>query len=716
MCTTFASNYSSNNTQLETSSNPMHQVTMLERQTLSYVGNCSTVIPNALFQSDGIKIYDSNCDEVPTAQENFMENISSCDSEVLSKEINTLKETLSNNVKEKESLSKTLTVFKTESKEKESKYIDKEIVLEKQNKELENIIFKMHRSTQAMHMLTKPQVFYDDTHKQALGYQNPFYLKKAQRIKPTLYDGSVIAKEHAMISLNNQKEDFGKRFVTQQKLSAEQAFWLKHSNYNPDTSVKSHTPVRNESPSELPKCSVDKNTFKIEKKELKLENERLLEHIICQDVVNIVMHADVKFDNVLPMPNTFLDDNIALDIMKMENDRLMELLVSQDLVHTVVNSLAVINDYQSMEISYIKQYEKNLKLAAELSQMNELSKTCSKLEQRNYIRITKENIDTLRDIVEQARISNHLDNALAYAFMYMKQIQELLVYVSDTCPDSLLKSEKVVAVTPMNKARNVTFAKISATLENNTQTRVDLHKTQTTNRPLVPSTSVHSSTNASGSIPRSTIKNTRIMRPLISNQKYQSVEAHTRNAKPSLNKENSLSRSVCSTCKKCLFDSNHDLCVVNYLSDVNACARAKSVKSIKKNEWKPIGKMFTNVGYKWVPTRRTFTLVGNNCPLTRFTSTKIVPPRKPIKSNVIKNIKPSSATQWRPRETKHVSSSSEPRIAEARTTNHLEPNKNKGSNVSISPCSYSVQCSSGLAPQGHMASADNSSGLAPHRK
>ncbi|GJS81687.1 hypothetical protein Tco_0748228 [Tanacetum coccineum] len=45
------------------------------------------------------------------------------------REIDTLKETLSNNVKENESLSKTLNVFKTESKEKESKYIDKEIPL-----------------------------------------------------------------------------------------------------------------------------------------------------------------------------------------------------------------------------------------------------------------------------------------------------------------------------------------------------------------------------------------------------------------------------------------------------------------------------------------------------------------------------------------------------------------------------------------------------------
>ncbi|GJU71342.1 retrovirus-related pol polyprotein from transposon TNT 1-94 [Tanacetum coccineum] len=96
-------------------------------------------------------------------------------------EIDTLKETLSNQVKEKESLSTTLTVFKIESKEKESKYIDKEIVLEKQNKELENII--------------------------SIGYQNPFNLRKAQRIKPTLYDGSVIAKEeHVVIFVIDDEE------------------------------------------------------------------------------------------------------------------------------------------------------------------------------------------------------------------------------------------------------------------------------------------------------------------------------------------------------------------------------------------------------------------------------------------------------------------------------------------------------------------------------
>nr|GEZ58739.1 hypothetical protein [Tanacetum cinerariifolium] len=142
-----------------------------------------------------------------------------------------------------------------------------------------------------MHMLTKPHVFYDETHKQDLGYQNPFHLKKAQRIQPTLYDGSVIAKEHVVIfvlddeetlvlkeesrlkildkqndpisiekkikislidysKLNKIKEDFGKRFVNKKELSAEQAFWLKHSSLY-ETPITSHTPVRIEAPSEL---------------------------------------------------------------------------------------------------------------------------------------------------------------------------------------------------------------------------------------------------------------------------------------------------------------------------------------------------------------------------------------------------------------------------------------------------------------------------------
>ncbi|GJR75274.1 hypothetical protein Tco_0087639 [Tanacetum coccineum] len=95
------------------------------------------------------------------------------------KEINYHKQTLSEQSKENELLTKIFNVLKNESKEKEAKNIDKELSLEKKVKELDNIICKMGQSTQTVHMLMKPQVLHDNNLKQALGFQNPFYLKKA---------------------------------------------------------------------------------------------------------------------------------------------------------------------------------------------------------------------------------------------------------------------------------------------------------------------------------------------------------------------------------------------------------------------------------------------------------------------------------------------------------------------------------------------------------
>ncbi|GJZ67233.1 hypothetical protein Tco_0630473 [Tanacetum coccineum] len=117
----------------------------------------------------------------------------------LTEQVDSLEQNLSKQINEKECLLQTFTVFKSESKEKKDKYMENEIDLEKKIKELDNILFKVGQSAQTVHMLTKPQSFYDNIHKQALGYQNPFYLRKAQRIKPTLYDGIVISDKHVVM-------------------------------------------------------------------------------------------------------------------------------------------------------------------------------------------------------------------------------------------------------------------------------------------------------------------------------------------------------------------------------------------------------------------------------------------------------------------------------------------------------------------------------------
>ncbi|GKE60608.1 hypothetical protein Tco_1510975 [Tanacetum coccineum] len=72
------------------------------------------------------------------------------------KEIDTLKYILSKHEKENASLITKNDALKKQSKEKEDKYIQETIDLEKQNKELENIVYEVGQSTQTMHMLTKP--------------------------------------------------------------------------------------------------------------------------------------------------------------------------------------------------------------------------------------------------------------------------------------------------------------------------------------------------------------------------------------------------------------------------------------------------------------------------------------------------------------------------------------------------------------------------------
>nr|GEU39996.1 copia protein [Tanacetum cinerariifolium] len=64
-------------------------------------------------------------------------------------------------------------------------------------------------------------------------------------------------------------------------------------------------------------------------------------------------------------------------------------------------------------------------------------------------------VDILWGIVEQAKAKQPLANALDFACKHAKRIQELLVYVRDTCPIANKPSEKLVVVTPMNKVKKV---------------------------------------------------------------------------------------------------------------------------------------------------------------------------------------------------------------------------------------------------------------------
>nr|GEW25920.1 putative reverse transcriptase domain-containing protein [Tanacetum cinerariifolium] len=161
-------------------------------------------------------------------------------------------------------------------RKKESRNIDRKLALEKQVKELNNIVFKRSQSAQTVHMLTKPQVFYNHSTRQALGFQNLFYLKKAHQLKPKLYDGRIIEKSDAVVIPDTEEtlmlaEESRSRMIEKQKnpkmtekkteLSAKQAFWSQYSVQTDEPNLSATTTIV-EVPKELPKVSMVNSCLK----------------------------------------------------------------------------------------------------------------------------------------------------------------------------------------------------------------------------------------------------------------------------------------------------------------------------------------------------------------------------------------------------------------------------------------------------------------------
>ncbi|GJY71449.1 retrovirus-related pol polyprotein from transposon TNT 1-94 [Tanacetum coccineum] len=261
----------------------------------------------------------------------------------------------------------------------------------------------------------------------------------------------------------------------------------------------------------------------------------------------------------------------------------------------------------------------------------------------NYISHLKESVETVREIVEEARVVKPLDNALNYACQYTKLSQELLEYVIGTCPKSFNERDNKAPSTPVTRKKQVTFNDKPGTSSSNTQKHEVHQKVQQTNVPVIHSTGVNTSTEASGSKPRSNTKKNRILPAKTENKKK--VEDHPRTNKSVWTKVNRVdssisskrvvinsdSESVCKTCNKCLNSANHKMCVVNILNSVNATPTVKIVLNKGKQIWKPkgklsdnslnktkqvwkaTGKLFANVGYQWRSTRKKVALGKLNC-------------------------------------------------------------------------------------------------------
>nr|GEU49633.1 retrotransposon protein, putative, Ty1-copia subclass [Tanacetum cinerariifolium] len=562
-------------------------------------------------ETEDLDTYDSECDDLSNAQAVLMDNISNYGSDIISEimrypviaisfyilnifkkhnsrekmidsqiddmikeklalkeKVDSLEQNLSKQITKKECLLETFNVFKNKSKEKENKYMETKIDLEQKIKELNNIIFKVGQSAQTMHMLTKPQSFYDNVHKQSIEESRSKMSEKAK-------DPKVIAKKisHQPIDyekLNRLTDDFRKRFTPQQELSAEQALWLRISNPTIESFLP---PVRVEVPSELPKVSLLNESLKKLKVQLtqldSVVKKRTTPNALIEDLLNEITEVKIVFDQMEAAVQQSSVNKQCLEItnkeLLLENDRLSQQIMSQDIVSTVMNlSMQLKQEVFQNDESCVCQnapempeYFKKNDLKAQLKdkdtticKLKDIIKSLRKNKKEEIVDHDRCDLATINaelensvakllseNELEKAKAQQPLDNALEFACKHAKRIQELLVYIRDTCPSAIRLSETKVAITPMNKIKKVTFSELIATSSTN-------QETHDSNKPMLNSTGVKCSTSAIGSKPSGNTKNNRISKPSSSN-KINKVEDQPRSVKTRKNNKNHIKKVKC---------------------------------------------------------------------------------------------------------------------------------------------------------------------------
>ncbi|GKA00421.1 retrovirus-related pol polyprotein from transposon TNT 1-94 [Tanacetum coccineum] len=171
-----------------------------------------------------------------------------------------------------------------------------------------------------------------------------------------------------------------------------------------------------------------------------------------------------------------------------------------------------------------------------------------------------------------------------------------------------------------------------------------------------------------------------------------SVSEPTSNAHVKHSVRNAKFESICAICNKCLFNANHDMYVIDYVKDVNVHSKSKSKRNKMRKVWKPTGKVFNEIGYSWKPIGRTFTIIRNKCPLTRITSTKVVPTKETTNKSILTPTQGIIVYSRRPKAPKLVGSSSKSKIIESRIYKSSDPTQSGGSTISDVPYSSLNAC------------------------
>ncbi|GKA04505.1 hypothetical protein Tco_0683625 [Tanacetum coccineum] len=542
------------------------------------------------------------------------------------KQITTLNEEISNLnnqlSKEKSTISSLLEEkkkLKSDFKIREDELLNKQIQLKNKIKELDNILVKTSQSIQTMHILSpKPDSFYHTEQKMALGYQNPFYLKQAQQKQQSLYNGKVLLEKH----------DHPIVYDLEETLQLAQESRLKMKQLNKEIKLANYTKINH-----LLRVFVSQTAKSCE--ELYFSNTSKMANVSKPiSIPNIEFSNDTtpsvarKFlnevKNTIVTRQHVVKQKMTLDIHNWSSS------VHQE-IHKIVNDeiFPIVNQVdarlQNFKINFLKEaakFDSDFKSLAKEADESLAKHKALELEIERLLRVVVSqdimSIVQSNSVVDTSNQQTELEHTKEPYNDMQQKIERLQAQLGDLkgrCEDTPCVSDTLDPFSQTSKQKDTAKG-----IDNTAKTR-RLQPRSNTKNDRVPCAS---KSNCS--------KNTEV-----------EVEVHPRNLMLSKNKKhmssecnniklairNEKAEVVCAMCKKCLITSNHDVCVLNNVNDMNSRlkklnANVSNTANEKKHKLKVLkpkkvgskGKLVSakprkpRTCLRWSPTRRIFNLKG----------------------------------------------------------------------------------------------------------
>nr|GEX70804.1 hypothetical protein [Tanacetum cinerariifolium] len=440
---------------------------------------------------------------------------------------------------------------------------------------------------------------YNDLNKVAIGYRNPLCLTRAKQAQPALYNGHEILKDnHAPAKVHNAEDTLEIAEITRKKINAKMTDpeCVTHkAKIAPHDYTKENflATFAHQKQLTLEQIYWSNDLMKLKSEALKERAKRITPTGLTDGRRGFEQTKACYLQEVIPFFKP-IKDNFE-GIQKALTKKVKEMKdVFKELEAEVAQSR-----FAEMHVANTSVEVRCLALEAELATLRdknhqenqgELIKHFSKLE------TTDSQITKLTDHVTHLQAQNDMNNRDAH-LDYLRHLKESVETIRDIVEEAKVSMRLALVLKALNNELN------------NLPTFLSLGRR------------VNSCPNASGSHPKSHFKANRIS-PAKGDNKLP-VDNQSRKNKSHLRTSNRIdsssrlkrivinshSDSICQTCNKYLTPFNHDLCMATCLQSAMATPSIhynSSVERKVKQVWKP-----KQVRQVWKPTGQVLTTIGH---------------------------------------------------------------------------------------------------------